>query len=356
MFVGGEFFSDTRWVTDHPMISTQGMHFLNGGRACLMLICDYLLDHGIDQILLPSYLCPSILQILERQGLMYDFYPVKEDLSIDLQSLTRKAENYRAIYLLNYFGFKHDPETLDFLKRLQRNGILVVEDNAQTGFSDDMMGDFVFNSMRKLSAFDGGYLITQKDINPYFAKYLGRPNRRLAMIRDYRQRLLDYLVNGQGDHGELERLFYLAETAYETDEVVFGNIEERKAIEHLDWPGIKLKRRDNFEYLLGLISDIPEIVPIFPTLQADNMPLGLPIFVTGISRDLLNDTLSDAGIGLTIHWEEILSYPGMQSNLLALDMAKRMLTLTIDQRFGHKHMDYLAANLSRAIKTIKITG
>ena len=47
MFVGGEFYNDTRWLSDKPTISTSNMTFLNGGKACLVVIGEYLLDHGI---------------------------------------------------------------------------------------------------------------------------------------------------------------------------------------------------------------------------------------------------------------------------------------------------------------------
>ena len=84
MFVGGEFYDDPRWQLDRPTISTKDMTFLNGGKACLIVIGDYLLDHGINKILLPSYLCPSIVTPLERCGLTCDYYQINPDFSINL--------------------------------------------------------------------------------------------------------------------------------------------------------------------------------------------------------------------------------------------------------------------------------
>ena len=72
------------------------------------------------------------------------------------------------------------------------------------------------------------------------------------------------------------------------------------------------------------------------------MPLGLPVYVSGVSRDWLFDELGNAGIGLTIHWDEILSDPRLNGNPVAVDMARRILTLVIDQRTSHKQMDYMA--------------
>ena len=79
------------------------------------------------------------------------------------------------------------------------------------------------------------------------------------------------------------------------------------------------------------------------------MPLGLPVYFSGVSRDLVYNELGNAGIGLTIHWEDILSDPRTHGNRLAVDMAHRILTLMIDQRTSHKQMDYLVLNLMKGI-------
>ena len=207
MFVGGEFYRDDHWISDSPTLSTGGMYFLNGGKACLIVIGDYLLDHGIDKILLPSYLCPSIVTTFEHEGLRCDYYQVNADLSINLDDLSQKMDGCKAVYFINYFGFMPAPATLDFLHALQQKGIIVVEDNAQARFTDHPTGDFILNSMRKLVAYDGGYLITQREMGPYIAKYAGRPNRRLPVIREYRKRLYRYLFEGKGRHRDLEALF-----------------------------------------------------------------------------------------------------------------------------------------------------
>ena len=353
MFVGGEFYSDARWLMDSPTLSTAGSTFLNGGKACLIVIADYLLEHGINNILLPSYLCPTIVNTLERVGLGCEYYQVNPDFSLDLGDLDRKAAHARAVYFINYFGFLHPPEVRAYLACLRQKGVMIIEDNAQAGFPGHAIGDFIFNSLRKLAAHDGGYLTTALDVAPSIKKYLGRPNRRLPVIRAYRERLADYLYQGKGSHDELVKLYELAETCYEEDMAVEGDPQERQQIERLDWPGIKQARRDNYAYLLGLIAEIHELSPVFPALQEDNLPLGLPVYVSGVDRDWLFDRLGRAGIGLTIHWEELLRDPRLNGSQAAVEMAGKILTLVIDQRTSHKQMDYLAQNLSDCIQDAK---
>ncbi len=232
---------------------------------------------------------------------------------------------------------------------MQQNKIMVIEDNAQAGFHPHQTGDFSLNSIRKLAAYDGGYLSTPYNMLPYLDKYAGLPNRRLPLIREYRQRLYHYLYDRTGSHAELVDLFQRATHYYETEQVILGDPGEYQQIERLDWQGIRQTRRDNFRYLMNWVSAIPEITPIFRELQADNMPFGLPVYFTpGGARDRVYAELGKAGIGLTIHWEDICSDPRTNQNPLAVDMASRMLTLIIDQRIRHKQLDYLALNLISA--------
>lgn len=349
MFVGGEFYEDERWVTDTPALSTEGLYFFNGGRACLTLIADYLCANSIDKILLPSYLCPSILDVMDFSGMCFSFYKINEDFSIDLDDLNDKSSGCRAVYFINYFGFQPSHDALAVLHSLRQKNILVIEDNAQAGFPLGRIGDFVFNSMRKFCACDGGYMATRINIDPFIKRSNMLPNRRLPIIREYRSQLPAYLFTGRGKRSELEHLFYQAEAYYETDHVIFGDDLEKEKIELLDWQTIKSIRRKNYQYLMSLISTIPQIKPIYPTLQADNMPMGLPIYLTNVSRDRINEALADASISLSIHWDALLDDPRTNQDPLVVKMAGNILTLPIDQYTSKNQLNYLASNLAEVI-------
>lgn len=346
MFVGGEFYYDDQWKTDSPNFPTEGTIFLNGGKACLTVICDYLRDHGISRVLLPAYLCPTIVDTFEACGLSCDYYNIFPSFAIDTGDLERHLRDNQAVYFINYFGFSPSPTILNYLSELRDSGRLLIEDNAQAGFLTHVTGDFAFNSMRKLCPFDGGYLKTAHDINPYLAAYGGRENRRLPLIRQYRSQLRDYLFEDTGDHETLEALFIEAESVYARDWVVLGDEQERRQIEHLDWSAIKKVRRQNYTSLLRSIAGIGALTPIFPALQPDNMPLGLPVYVRDGLRDELNEYLGENGIGLTIHWEDLLTDPRLNGNALAVEMTRHILTLAIDQYTSQKQLEYLSKKLA----------
>ena len=351
IFVGGEFYYDNRWKTDLPTFPTEGTIFLNGGKACLTVICDYLRDHGISRVLLPAYLCPTIVDTFGSCGFSCDYYSISPSFVIDIADLEQKLCDSQAIYFINYFGFSASPAILKTFSDLRDAGKIVIEDNAQAGFLTHTTGDFAFNSMRKLCPFDGGYLKTSHEITPYLAAYKDRENHRLPLIRQYRKQLRGYLFEDLGERESLEDLFELAETYYARDGVVLGDEIERQQIEHLDWAAIKQIRRQNYTNLLKLICGISIISPIFPSLQPDNMPLGLPVYVRNGLRDPLNEYLGDNGIGLTIHWEDLLTDPRLNGNALAVEMTRNILTLAIDQYTSQEQLEYLSQKLAEFAAT-----
>jgi len=344
MFVGGEFYPDPRWVRAEPQLHTTGLYFLNGGRACLTVIAAALRARGVRRILLPSYLCPSIPKTLRACGLPTAFYRVRADLSLDLEDIARQQSRAQALYFINYFGFAHPPAVRAFMQDYQRSGGWVVEDNAQAGFLEPSVGDFVFNSLRKLCAHDGAYLHSRVDLAPLLASFPPVPNPRLPLIRAYRQGLYAYQVEHRGSHARLRALYRQAERLYERLPVIHGDAQERCEIEHLDWAGLRQARRSNYKTLLDLLNSIPQAVPVFPQLQADTLPLGLPVYLPRGLRDRVYEALGQAGVGAVIHWP-----PHARADPHTRAAAERMLTLPVDERAGRKHMEYVALQLSRAL-------
>jgi dTDP-4-amino-4,6-dideoxygalactose transaminase len=349
LFVGGEFYYDGSWVTQERTTLFDGMHFLNGGQACLKVIGDILLAQGIDKVLLPAYLCPTIVKAFERNGITCDFYQMNRNLSINLDDVVQKIEGHRVFYFINYFGFPPSPSVRYFIQNLQSHGILVIEDNAQAGLMKNPIGDFVFNSLRKLVPYDGGYLSTKFDITPVLKKNEGRVNHRLPLIRDYRKRLYGYLFEDKDDRTTLSEIFLQAEQFYGSDGVVLGDEEEKDAIEHLDWEGIRQTRRKNYSYLLKLIQTIPEIEPIFPVLPEEVMPMGMPVYIKRVDRNKVHESLGESEIGLLVHWSEILQHPATRINIQVVDMMNHMLTLNVDQRTSQKQLEYMTVKLAGSI-------
>ena len=358
MHVGGEFSNDRRWklAERKPFPYQTGLtYFLNGGQACLRVIADWLCEHGIRRILLPSYLCPTISGVFAQYGMKMEFYRIREDFSVDLDHLHQLAAAYPnpAIYFINYFGFTPSQKEIAFLLELQHSKLILVEDNAQAGFHEHPIGDFVFNSLRKLCPFDGAYLQSRFPLQETIDRYKGQINHRLPLIRRYREQYARYLAGEDIEPEVLDELFAQSESYYAADKVVAGDGIEQVGIESLDWLGIRQARRDNFDYLVKAVTEITEITPVYSELQESNIPFGLPVYFTKVSRDAVNRLLGNARIGLTIHWEEMHKPPLTTPQAEAMAMSQRLLTLAVDQYTDRAQLDYLVKQLCLAIIQVK---
>ena len=204
--------------------------------------------------------------------------------------------------------------------------------------------------MRKVAAVDGGYMTTRINILPHLENLPFRENHRLPLIREYRRLLRSYLFQGRGSREDLEQLFFQAERYYEQDNVILGDDDERQKIEHLNWQAIKAARRANYEYLCGKIVNLPAITPIYPALQSENMPLGLPVYISNYSRDLLINKLAEMSISLTVHWDALLIDPRTRDNPDVTKIARRILTLPVDQYTNRSQLNFLVDSLTKTIQ------
>jgi len=89
---------------------------------------------------------------------------------------------------------------------------------------------------------------------------------------------------------------------------------------------------------------------VFPSLKEANMPMGLPVFFAGVSRDRVNEFLGAAQIGLTIHWEDMHTPPLSPAQKQAVEMSAHILTLPVDQYTNRTQLDYLVRQLRSAIE------
>jgi hypothetical protein len=83
--------------------------YVANGRAAIGLAVRQLrqaAEDGRDRVLLPAYLCHSMIQPFLEHGLRIDFYPVCSDLSIRTVEIAERIDDATlAVMLMHYFGF-----------------------------------------------------------------------------------------------------------------------------------------------------------------------------------------------------------------------------------------------------------
>jgi len=333
--------------------------FYSSGRDALKAILNNI--KPIKKVLLPSYLCPSILQPFKEIGLKYDFYKINKDFSIDENYLFRKLEEekYDVVLLIHYFGFIGQnnftiEKIKDFDKRLQ-----VIEDWSHLSFIPYNINyykpksDFVFGSLRKVFAVpDGGFILKNKEkefkndleIDEYLTttKILGKCIRYIFLNNCYNENedieriYLKLLVNSENYLNDMSDLKRISQVSL-------------LLLNKLNYKEIYEIRRRNYSSLLELFEEDKQLFNyieiIKGNLEQKEMPYMMPVYIKQTERNLLRRKLREKGIFCSIIWEipEEIVY---QENR---KMSNKILCIPIDQRYNEIDMEIIYKKIKRTI-------
>lgn len=172
--VGGEFvFSpglflkpDLHQFSDYGRNLTEyHRHYTFGAYYSLKaMIADLKLQAG-EYILLPSYLCPTVIRPFREAGVRNEFYKLKEGLKPDLEDIDRKSGNgLKAVLFIDYFGFPQKDFVEELVCQLRRRGVTILQNTVQSWLNNEavLYGDYCFNSLRKYTPFEAGVILSRK--------------------------------------------------------------------------------------------------------------------------------------------------------------------------------------------------
>ena len=272
--------------------------FTGGGYYSIFKIIKEIGFKNYQEILLPSYLCPTILIPFRKRNIKYKFFKVKKNLEIDIEDLESKiTKNTKAVFFINYFGFPPKEKEILFLKELKSKKIILIEDCVQSFFSNiELIGDYAFNSFRKFLPIDGSVIITDNIINKscksksftkyFFLKYIGQQLRRLSI--DFKILDLSKIFL---------KLFNMANKNYYLHSDVKFNWWNKLLLSKFDINLIKKQRLSNYKYLLNNFKNIAFYKNIYDNI----VPLGFPVLI-GKNRDFIKNKLIDNNIFCPVHW------------------------------------------------------
>ena len=308
------------------------MILLSNGSDCI----DYIIkSQNItfkSKVLVPSYLCDSILEPLKKNNIGYKFYKLNNNLEPNLTDIKNKLKDksIKLLFLINYFG-KIQPKIKEIKKVCEKRKIKLVEDNVQSFISSHIKyGDFNFNSYRKfLPVPDGAFLI-----GDFKKKIL--PNTHTNKF--YKTRLYEGILKLVGFKKLARKLIIRSE------EKLINNYRRPKPIskvskyiiERTNFNEIHLKRKKNYNYVLSQINRTNKLKPVITNLTNEECPLGFPVlFQSNEVRNEIRQKLIQNKIYPPIHWalpEEI----NCKEFENCWKISKTILTIPIDQRYSQK--------------------
>lgn len=323
--------------------------YTNNGRTAAIHMLTHWLDCRGGVVLLPDYLCLSVVVSIEHPGPRCRYYKVNRNLEIDLDDLKSKIDDdVRCIYIIHYFGV---PQSAACARELQairaQQGIPIVEDITQALFSRDRermgYGDFLLASTRKWMPMTDGGVLAVRNTNGKEAPPLPEGYNEIA----YTQLLISLQRDYFAKHPKKDMDYYLQlearanKTRYEDLTVCQMTEASRRIMLNCDYEELTRRRIANYNYLYGRLAGNPNLTILSKKLDANGgfVPFGLVVLVE--ERDAFYRYLAaEHRIVGEIQWLLPLECysPGEDARYLS----DHNLMLHCDQRYTQAEMERVA--------------
>jgi hypothetical protein len=309
-------------------------------RSALISIFENLKLKGVNQFYFPAFVCPAVIECAQKLNLNYSYYPVKKDLSIDVQ-----PKRNSAVLIIHYFGWEN-ASVIDLRKLVDEN-IFLIEDASQSSLSPWVQriqrSSIVLTNARKFGPIPVGAWCSSD-------KALAHPNR--ALLNQIEQTILA----AKQKTVYLNQLHFTRDSRIETQiqnefqklEIILSNLNQSVSLpktylnlmSRVNWALYSEIRRKNWSQLFLLLPE--NMTKLNTQLKPDIVPLGLPICLE--NRDKIREKLKVKGIFCPIHWQlpqdvDPRYFPD------AFALSQEILTLPVDQRYGSTEMQYLMKSL-----------
>lgn len=303
------------------------------GRAALYQILKYLKsERGVSRILLPDYLCSSVLVPVKTLELECDFYPIDEVLELEEEVLTTLYKANTAVLVINYYGLKDLTKQVSFIRSLDKDAI-IIEDDVQAYYEfKKPLGDvdFKFTTLRKTFAVpDGGLVKTKHQLQVIETpNTFGQYKAAAALLKSMRE-------GNFNDKIYLE-MFEKGESIIDSELECGMSLIAERLYGSLDEERVKVRRLNNARYMMEKL-ELMQIKPILPLLE-NHVPLFIPICLK--NRNELRRRMFQHEVFCPVHWP--LEEMNLERGKL---MAETELSLIIDQRYSVNDMELILSLL-----------
>lgn len=331
--IGGEFDiniqgNQSQWQND---ILSDGISTYGTGRSALYNIIKAVLEERpISQVMLPDYLCSSMLVPIHRLGVTSVFYPLNDILEMDRAKFAALYKKGSVVIVINYYGLTDITTQIQYVRSLGADTV-IIEDDVQAYYEfekDQTDADYRFTSLRKWFALPDGGLAK--------AKYASLQSTTVPNI------FHQYKVAG-GILKALRNPDYYDDCIYlnlleKGEELIDEDIEKgmssftREHIPYIAVDRISHIRKSNASYIIDGLRKIG-ITPILP-LTGERTPFFVPIWLN--NRKKVRQALFQHDVFCPVHWP----LEGMPVKKGA-EMAEHELSIIIDQRYTHDDMDLI---------------
>ncbi|WLR50652.1 hypothetical protein LC040_15500 [Bacillus tianshenii] len=355
--IGSEFWIDSvgeapidgfpKWLTTfgNPVLTSSG-------RGAITLILQQIVPTS-KSVLLPAYICESVILPFIEQGYTCYFYELNDDLSPNIDSLVQD-EQIGVFVHMGYYGFPTNANVTDVLNYFKKRSTIIIEDVTHTLFSSFErfeQNDFYVGSIRKWFGIpSGGFAASPK-------REMKAPHTTNEMFSKLRWEAL--CVKGQFIESNDERMkesflqrFSEAEALLDDDLAPYC-MEQRSmdVLNLVDAPDLVERRRANYHTLLEGLVNVAGIEPFLSEFSEEYCPMFFPVRINKSRTEIRNELISEK-IYCPVHWP-IPKQIKVEHLKQSLYIYNTILSIPCDQRYGKKEMERILSVLHKVNREIR---
>jgi dTDP-4-amino-4,6-dideoxygalactose transaminase len=325
--------------------------FFTTGRAALLAGLRTLGVGPGDEVLLPAYLCESVVTPVDAVGARPVFFPVGCSFGVDVDAIEAAiTARTRAVVLIHYLGFPGPVEAIRDL--CDRRGIALIEDCAHALYSclgERELGSWgdlaIFSPWKSLPMPDGGQLrVNRPGLTITMPAARPAPQWVAARLAYRALGSVEQLV-GWSPRTHLLQRQSLRQNMHQ--QVSAGPVEEEsgstaawRLLQAARPSYIVGRRRRHFARLLAACHNLSWARPIFNDLPDGVCPLGLPLVAE--DRDHWRDALLSRGVNVRTYWEHLPPAVDPERFPDAAWLRDRILVLPVHQGLTNEGVEWLA--------------
>lgn len=330
--IGGEFDVDLQSLkySHSGNVCLDGLYKYSSGRSALYyILLDVKKINNISKILLPDYLCSSVVIAAEKADVLVVFYPLNDKVELDEKHFANLYEEKCAVLLINYFGLQNLQKQVAYVRSLNKDAI-IIEDDVQGfyEFQKELIGvDYKFTSLRKTFACPDGGLVKTENLLPKVNTVNKFHQYKLAGSILKSLRKPEYY-----DDAVYLSMFEKGESMID-DEIAEGMSDMAiDIITKTDIDRLAYIRRRNAKFICDGLESLG-LNTILPVTE-DKIPLFVPVYLD--DRNKVRKYMFQHNCFCPVHWP----IEGMNVKKGA-EMAEHELSIIVDQRYTNADMEYI---------------
>jgi hypothetical protein len=310
----------------------------SSGRAALYHILQNVKIHFpiIDTILLPDYLCRSIIETVKLCCYKIKYYKLTDELTICKEKFCKLYTQRDAVLVINYFGISDTEIQIEYIQQLDAQSCIIL-DNVQAFYEmyNPTLASYSFTSFRKWFPTPDGAVVKTKMKDMFishgantFAKYKVCG----SILKNFRNTIVsDDIYLSLFDEGEQLITQNMNAKISDISVSIFSNLDIMK---------IAVQRKKNAKWIIDSLTKIG-VEPVL-NLKKDKVPLFVPIRIA--RRDYIRDQLFYKGFLCPIHWPVYENVINNENKIYTNE-----LSIIIDQRYSKKDMLQIAKIIKQCL-------